>query len=110
METLKDFEKIIDKEIEVLSNGDMYAMGYPLTIEINKKELLLSLKREAIKWIKELKKRDGKENSPSYLDKPFGDFSDSGYDEYASHPFVNVIAWIKHFFNITEKELEEDLK
>jgi len=65
-----------------------------------------AIRQEAIKWVKELKKRDGKETSPSYLDKPFGNFCDTGYDEYALHPFGNVINWIKHFFNIKEEDLE----
>jgi len=93
----------MSEELKTLKDIKPYMAGTTLVEFDYMKE---KVRQEAIKWIKELKKRDGEENSPSYLDKPFGNFCDSGYDEYALHPFGNVIEWIKHFFNIKEEELE----
>ena len=62
------------------------------------------LRSEAVKWVKELEKRG--ESDVDWLDKPFRNFVDSGYDEYASHPFNNVINWIIHFFNLSEGDLK----
>lgn len=56
------------------------------------------LKSSAIKWIKKLEK-DQKNNSCSQ----FGSFHD--FEEL--NDYENVINWIKHRYNITEKDLNE---
>jgi len=67
------------------------------------------LKKEAIKWVKEMdkavwdEKDEGKLNQWQERIKPFEDFYD---DEYNS--FEEVKNWIKRFFNITESELKNE--
>ena len=51
------------------------------------------LRQEAIKWIKELRN--------DYSDEPEDGFNAT---EYGSN--MNVVKWIKHFFNIEERELK----
>ena len=60
------------------------------------------LKQEAIKWIKHFNSNKGDFIDGEGWDK----FCDSGYDEYTSHAYGNVIDWIKHFFNITDEDLK----
>jgi hypothetical protein len=71
----------------------------------------INLKEEAIKWIKELKNALWKEEDMNNYDKwkaRIKDFEDYYDEEYNS--FIEVINWIKHFFNITEEELQEQGK
>ena len=54
------------------------------------------LKKEAIKWIKALDdKGDTEEPEEGF-----------GATEYGSR--MNVVKWIKHFFNISDKEVKEN--
>jgi len=81
--TLKDFT---DKEC--------FVKFYPArTEEKLRKQRFIDedkLKKEAIKWVKELKGTD------EYSENEGGTFDDN----------INVQKWIKHFFNITEEDLK----
>ena len=59
------------------------------------------LKREAIKWIKELKKYE--DNNGFCPPNEIRDFVT--YNEYG-HDTENVIAWIEKFFNISAEDLQ----
>lgn len=67
------------------------------------------LKQEVIKWIKELKSKeyntqDRVENKEWYNNYSFSHIYS---DEYGSYGVTeNVVNWIKHFFNITDEDLE----
>ena len=81
MKTLKDFPERVAwfKEISVIPRED--------------------LKQEAIKWIKEFDRLEiNNLNTPLELQ----DFED---DDVGG--FYEVRNWIKHFFNITDEELEK---
>jgi len=68
-------------------------------------DLTLFLKREAIKWIKEIRK-GGIDKTPS-IKIVNGKLDCSEVTEaILSQETDIVISWIKHFFNITEKELK----
>lgn len=66
------------------------------------------LKKEAIKWIKELSKFKGyaMDNEGNSLDDKYRDFRDSGAGEYCDSTYGNVINWIMHFFNIEDKDVK----
>ena len=91
-EELKTLKEIVTSEKYNQDN-----CGYSWNIHSVEKEL----RKEAIKWIKKLKyniKRT--ELIMPITEKQISEF----YDSYL---FVSQIAWIKMFFNLTEKDLEE---
>jgi len=89
LKTLKEIETYLqDKEFQTdkLSEKD---------ICFSKLNLIQEIRQEAIKWIKELDTGSHYEYEIQYDDGDYGESTAS-----------NVINWIKHFFNITDKELE----
>lgn len=81
LKTLKDFEEHICN-IDECCRGDLY----------------YNLKQEAIKWIKEMIDTKNKEFCKISLSH-FPDLS-------MIRSIENTIEWIKHFFNITEEDLQ----
>jgi len=86
LRTLKDFKKIVSEW-----NHDY---------DCNYEELLKKLRNEAIKWVKELQKNEGSFKTNNGLE-----FKWEGKVQDIS---LTLIEWIKHFFNITNKELEQE--
>jgi len=74
---------------------------HPIDIQILRKHDFQRVQQEAIKWIKEIKKIDNKEEKDYQLANRIGL---DGADLYCC-PYI-LIRWIKHFFNITEGGLE----
>ncbi len=68
------------------------------------------LKQEAIKWIKKLDKlnKDNYEKPRGYVVKDFFGLKDVEIDWEESSEIYGMIKILKHFFNITEKDLEEE--
>jgi len=65
------------------------------------------LKKEAIKWAKELKKCSKEDGSCKHDNDVHYVFSDNPEDTLSQNECIAVKDWIRHFFNISE---EEDLK
>lgn len=78
-------------ELKTIKTMNKYYGNYP---DINSKEL----KQTAIKWIKELRFRK------SYMEDK-GDVYTSNHWESS---LLNTIDWIKHFFGITDKDIDGD--
>ena len=86
---------------------DMKKAQSPLEKEFHRGAVQLKhdLRQEAIKWLKELKQ------SP---DEPLVSVKKNDIQEYTRMVSLNIqvaenqslIMWIKHFFNITEEDLE----
>lgn len=85
LKTLKDLIEIVE---ENGSEGFDTEVIFPDT-----------LRQEAIKWIKELKKEDAEDKVN--LTRFFA------YSIEEEPQVDNLIDWIKHFFTITEEELKE---
>ena len=79
LKTLKD----IDKNL-LMNNDCIYGV-------------ICDLKKEAIKWIKELKKHNG-----TYEDGGLGRFMETGPEFVDANLCSGLINWIKHFFNIND--------
>lgn len=82
-EKLKTFKEFENEEIL----GKLMT-GYGLSSEYYEFEVLYILKKEAIKWIKAI------ETCKVIT------------SDYGAEPYEYPVSWIKHFFNITDEELE----
>jgi len=91
LKTLKDLQYLYMRERE---DGEAEE-GMCIDIE--------DLRAEAIKWIKELIKVKN-EGDIKYNDDFYDYAGIMPYDDEIT--YEQVISWIKHFFNITDKDLE----
>ena len=84
LKTLKDIEKLYDLGGEILiREGDEFDRSKIVSkAKENRKAFLKQLKAEAVKWVKEFTPED------------------EGH--------LNVINFIKHFFNLTEEDLKNE--
>lgn len=100
LKTLKDLEEEYREENRDYQNQMLEGLG-----------VFDDVKKEAIKWIKELEKEHFNHNKVDGSDFPIKpEKCDCWYDcddSFYSFCMVNQkIKWIKHFFNITEEELK----
>ena len=88
LKTLNDFETGVD--------GPSY------------EALLHNLKAEAIKWVKEMRKEQGKQpRDLDWLPYEIGTTIDSEKtkSQFSEMDYSETIQFVKHFFNITEEDL-----
>jgi len=93
LKTLKDFEKerLPDKSI---------VGGYNEIRKSNQLDLLIELKQEAIKWVKE----EHWDSFIGWLRFERG-LSDEGIEKLSKEEFTQL--FIEYFFNITEEEIQK---
>lgn len=91
LKTLKDVEGLKNAPDTPIdgSYNDGYGTGWCVGINELKKEL----RAEAIKWAKDL-------NDGTFM-------SNEAFRIIETTETFGIVNWIKHFFNITEKDLEE---
>lgn len=67
------------------------------------------LKAEAIKWVKELRKNFAIHQKDNFCHIKTGEL-DLNFFDYEQNDFDPIIRFVKHFFNITEEELNSEDK
>lgn len=102
------FEEPIEQpKVELKTLKDLRARKTHTDDECVSKDFL---RKEAIKWIKELETEGNQDCAEGCCQKYTGfghpAVSQSLFEEW-QNPTKNVIDWIKHFFNITIEDLRE---
>jgi len=100
LKTLHDLVKIGIKGIGAIDIATMKVVSEK--VEEYDSVDVKELRAEAIKWVKYFDSNKGG-YVPNSLDSKY---DDSGYDEYASHAYRNIIRWIRDFFNIADEDLK----